>query len=56
MLVKTSGLVIPKTYNDYERIRLKLDRWIETWDGSSVNIKFYEENSKSILIPPKNFA
>ena len=51
MLVKTSGIVIPKTHSQYEMIRSELDRWMETWDGNSVNIKFYEENSNSILIP-----
>lgn len=51
MLRRTSGILLPKSHSEYDEIIRDLNREIETFDGSLVNIAFYEDMGNEILIP-----
>ncbi len=51
MLIRTSGIILPKDHPKFLEIAAKLNRFIETWDGGSQQITFYEDLGDSILIP-----
>jgi superfamily II DNA or RNA helicase len=50
-LTRTSGIILPKTHPKYIDVIRDLNRSVETFTGSIVNIKFYEELDDFILIP-----
>ena len=51
MLVKTSGLLLPKNHEDYIRVITDLDRVIYGWDGHPEKMKFFQDLGNSVLIP-----
>lgn len=51
MLNRTSGIILPKTHPKFHEVESKLNRYVETWDGGSQQIIFYEDLGDSILIP-----
>jgi len=51
MLIRTSGIQIPKNHPKFQEIENSLNRYVETWDGGSQHILFYEDMGDHILIP-----
>jgi superfamily II DNA or RNA helicase len=51
MLVRTSGLILPKSHEQYDRAIVDLDRVIYGWDSQPEKMKFYQDLGNSILIP-----
>lgn len=50
-LKRTSGIVLPKSHPKYINVIRDLNRSVETFTGTMVNLKFYEDIGDSILIP-----
>ena len=51
MLKRTSGIELPKNHPLYHETEVKLNRYIEDWDGEGKQIQFYEDMGDHILIP-----
>lgn len=50
-IIRTSGLIVPKTHEDFMAIERDLNRMVYTFNGDHVNMLFYEDLGDSILIP-----
>lgn len=51
MLVRTSGIELPKNHPRFMEVESKLNRYVETWDGDAKQILFYEDMGDYVLIP-----
>lgn len=51
MLLRKSGILIPKDHPEASAIIKHLDRFLYDWDGSAVPIKFFEDMGDHYLIP-----
>jgi len=51
MLKRTSGIILPKSHSDYNKIKSDLDRYIVGWNQETTKVSFYNDLGDSILIP-----
>jgi len=55
MLIRESGIIIPKNYEFIEIIKASLTRKIYNWDDTVDNVSLYYENPDGSLIVPRFF-
>jgi superfamily II DNA or RNA helicase len=55
MLIRTSGIIIPKDYENIEIIKSHLDKNIKTFTGAMIQIQYYEDLPNGDVLIPRNY-
>lgn len=51
MLIRKSGIILPKTHEKFVEVCSNLTRMVEDWNSTSTLLSFYEEFEDYVLIP-----